>query len=102
MHVTTIRCGKLRLLTVFDEYTRQSQCIHVDRKIHAHKVRSIMSRLIAEHGVPEHIHSDNGSEFIEKELRTWLASQSIKTLYIELGSPWQNGYSESFHTRLRD
>ena len=97
-----MRGGKLRMLTVLDEYTRQSRCIHVDRKINARKVRSIMSRLIAEHGAPEHIRSDNGSEFIEKELRAWLASQSIKTLYIEPGSPWQNGYIESFHARLRE
>ena len=65
MHDTTMRGGKLRMLTVLDEYTRQSRCIHVDRKINARKVRSIMSRLIAEHGAPEHIRSDNGSEFIE-------------------------------------
>ena len=90
------------MLTVLDEYTRQSRCIHVDRKINARKVRSIMNRLIAEHGAPEHIRSDNGSEFIEKELRAWLASQSIKTLYIDPGSPWQNGFIESFLARLRD
>ncbi len=102
VHDTTMRGGKLRMLTVLDEYTRQSRCIHVDRKINARKVRSIMSRLIAEHGAPEHIRSYNGSEFIEKELRAWLASQSIKTLYIDPGSPWQNGYIESFHARLRD
>ncbi len=98
---TTMRGGKLRMLSVLDEYTRQSRCIHVDRKINARKVRSIMNRLIAEHGAPEHIRSDHGSEFIEKELRAWLASQSIKTLYIDPGSPWQNGFIESFHARLR-
>ncbi len=98
---TTMRGGKLRMLSVLDEYTRQSRCIHVDRTINARKVRSIMNRLIAEHGAPEHIRSDHGSEFIEKELRAWLASQSIKTLYIDPGSPWQNGFIESFHARLR-
>ena len=97
-----MRGGKLRMLTVLDEYTRQSRCIHVDRRINARKVRSIMTRLIAEYGAPEYIRSDNGSEFIEKELRAWLASQAIKTLYIEPGSPWQNGFIESFHSRLRD
>jgi len=102
VHDTTMRGGKLRMLTVLDEYTRQSRCIHVDRRINARKVRSIMARLIAEHGAPEYIRSDNGSEFIEKNLRSWLASQSIKTLYIEPGSPWQNGFIESFHARLRD
>lgn len=76
-----MRNGKLLMLTVFDEYTRQSRCIHVDRKINARKVRSIMRRWIAEHGAPKYIRSDNGSEFILKKLRAWLASQSIKTLY---------------------
>jgi len=102
VHDTTMRGGKLRMLTVLDEYTRQSRCIHVDRRINARKVRSIIARLIAEHGAPEYIRSDNGSEFIEKQLRAWLASRSIKTLYIEPGSPWQNGYIESFHARLRE
>jgi putative transposase len=102
VHDTTVRDAKLRMLTVLDEYTRQRRSIHVDRKINARKVRSIMNRLIAEHGAPEHIRSGNGSEFIEKELRGWLASQSIKTLYIDPGSHWQNGYIESFHARLRD
>ena len=55
-----------------------------------------MARLIEEYGVPEYIRSDNGSEFIEKNLREWLSSEGIKTLYIEPGSPWQNGYIESF------
>jgi putative transposase len=102
VHDTTMRGGKLRMLTVVDEYTHQCRCIHVDRRINARKVRQIMARLIAEHGAPEHIRSDNGSEFIEKELRAWLASQKIKTIYIDPGSPWQNGFIESFNARLRD
>jgi putative transposase len=61
-----------------------------------------MNLLIAEHGAPEHIRSDKGSEFIEKELKGWIASQSIKTRYIEPGSPWQNGFLESFHAWLRN
>ena len=59
--VTTMRGGKLRMLNVIDEYTRECLCIHVDRKINAHKVRQIMGRLIEEHGAPENIRSDNGS-----------------------------------------
>ncbi len=101
VHDTTMRGGKLRMLTVVDEYTHQCRCIHVDRRINARKVRQIMARLIAEHGAPQHIRSDNGSEFIEKELRAWLASQKIKTIYIDPGSPWQNGFIESFNARLR-
>jgi len=102
VHDTTMRGGKLRMLNVIDEYTRKCLCIHVDRMINARKVRQIMDRLIAEHGAPENIRSDNGSEFIEKELRMWLRENRIKTLYIDPGSPWQNGYIESFNARLRD
>lgn len=101
VHYTTTRGGKLRMLTVVDEYTHRCLRIHVDRRINARKVRQIMSHLIAEHGAPGHIRSDNGSEFIEKELRAWLASHKIKTIYIDPGSPWQNGFIESFNARLR-
>ena len=61
-----------------------------------------MTRLIDEHGAPEYIRSDNGSEFIESNLREWLAEEGIKTLYIDPGSPWQNGFIESFHARFRE
>ena len=61
-----------------------------------------MGELVDAYGAPEHIRSDNGSEFIEKGLRQWLSNESIKTLYIEPGSPWQNGFIESFNVRLRD
>ena len=102
VHDRTMRGGKLRMLNVIDEYTRECLCIHVDRRINARQVRQIMARLIAEHGAPENIRSDNGPEFIEKELRQWLGRNQIKTLYIEPGSPWQNGYVESFNARLRE
>ena len=101
IHDRTTRGGSLRMLTVLDEYTRECRCIHVDRRINAAKVQRVMARLIGQHGAPEHIRSDNGSEFIEKNLRQWLSDQGIKTLYIEPGSPWENGYIESFHARLR-
>lgn len=101
-HDTTVRGGKLRMLNVIDEYTRECLCIHVDRRINARKVRQIMVRLVEDHGAPEHIRSDNGSEFIEKELRRCLWMNRIKTIYIEPGSPWQNGYTESFNARLRE
>ena len=71
------------MLTVLDEYTRESRCIHVDRKINAEKVQRVMARLIEECGEPGHIRSDNRSEFIEKNLREWLSREGIKTLYIE-------------------
>ena len=102
VHDTTKRGGKLRMLNIIDEYTRECLCIHVDRQINARKVKKIFSKLIDEHGAPEHIRSDNGSEFIEKGLREWLAENEVKTLYIEAGCPWQNGYIESFNARLRE
>lgn len=102
VHDTTVRGGKLRMLNIIDEYTRECLCIHVDRRINARKVRRVLSELIDRHGAPEHIRSDNGSEFIEGNLREWLTQNQIKTLYIEPGSPWQNGYIESFNARLRE
>lgn len=102
VHDTTMRGGKLRMLNIIDEYTRECLCIHVARRINAQTVRQVMARLIREHGAPEHIRSDNGSEFIEAKLRYWLNQQKVKTLYIEPGSPWQNGYIESFNARLRE
>ena len=102
VHDSTIKGGKLRMLTLIDEYTRECLCIHVDRNIGAKTVQAVMAELVDEHGAPKHIRSDNGSEFIEKNLRAWLADQNIKTLYIEPGSPWQNGFIESFNARLRD
>ena len=102
VHDTTMRGGKLRMLNLIDEYTRECLCIHVDRRINARKVRRIMSSLIERHGAPDHIRSDNGSEFIESGLRRWLAEKRIKTIYIEPGSPWQNGYVESFNARFRE
>ena len=102
VHDTTVKGGKLRMLNIIDEYTRECLCIYVDRGIDARKVRRIISELIDVHGAPEHIRSDNGSEFIEKDLRAWLTENQIKTLYIEPGSPWQNGYIESFNARFRE
>jgi len=102
VHDTTVRGGKLRMLNIIDEYTRECLCIYVARRINASKVRQIMADLIDLYGAPEHIRSDNGSEFIEGKLREWLAENKIKTLYIEPGSPWQNGYIESFNARMRE
>jgi len=98
----TAKGGAIRMLTVLDEFTRECLCIHVDRRINAAKVRAIMSELISAYGSPGYIRSDNGSEFIEKSLRGWYTDEGIKTLYIEPGSPWQNGFIESFNGRLRD
>ena len=105
VHDTTMRGGKLRMLNVIDEHTRECLCIYVARRIDGSKVRQVLSDLIDLHGAPEHIRSDNGSEFIEGKLRQWLAENQIKTLDIDLGSPfrgWQNGYVASFNGKLRD
>lgn len=102
IHGRTLRGGGLRMLNVLDEYTRECHVIHVDRRVRGTHVFSLLQRLVQRHGAPEYIRSDNGSEFIHKNLRDWLADAGIKTLYIEPGSPWQNGYIESFHARLRE
>ena len=90
------------MLTVADEYTRECHLIHVARRIRSGDVLDQLFVLIEQHGAPEFIRSDNGSEFIEQSLQTWLKQAQIRTLFIDPGSPWQNGYIESFHSRFRD
>ena len=102
VHDRTIRGGRLKMLTVVDEHTRECHLIHVARRIQAKDVLDQLFRLIGQHGAPEYIRSDNGSEFIEKALQQWLHDAGIRTLYIDPGSPWQNGFIESFHSRLRE
>lgn len=101
IHDWTVKGGAIRILSVVDEYTRETHALHVDRSIGSRKVREVMEGLIARHGAPAYIRSDNGPEFIARLLREWLAQERIKTLYIEPGSPWQNGYVESFHDKFR-
>lgn len=102
IHDRTVRGGRLKMLTVVDEYTRECHLIHVDRRIRARDVLAQLFRLIEQHGTPGYIRSDNGSEFIEASLQGWLDQAGIQTLYIDPGSPWQNGYIESFHSRFRE
>ena len=94
--------GRLRILSLIDESSRECLALHVARKLTAHDLIEVMDGLVAERGVPEHIRSDNGSEFIARILQQWLAQRGVKTLYIEPGSPWQNGHIESFNGSLRD
>ena len=94
--------GKLRILSVLDEYTRECIALHTARKLRAEDLIEVMERLVVERGVPAHIRSDNGSEFIARILQDWLKRRGVKTLYIEPGSPWQNGHVESFNGSLRD
>lgn len=93
---------QLRLLTVIDEYTRESLAIEVRRSMTASDVLEVLSRIVAERGAPVYVRSDNGPEFVAGALKHWLSSNRISTLYIEPGSPWQNGYIESFNGKLRD
>jgi len=98
----TERGGKLRMLCVLDEFTRENHHIRVDRSISAKKVIASLEWLFLLHGPPEYIRSDNGPEFVAKALRAWLAERGAKTVYITPGSPWENPYIESFNDKFRD
>ena len=91
-----------RMLTVIDEFTRESLAIVVNRKLKSDDVLHCLADLFVKHGPPEHIRSDNGAEFTANAVREWLGRIGVKTLYIEPGSPWENGYNESFNGKLRD
>lgn len=93
---------RLKFLTVADEFTRQGLAIECARSLTAKEVKNILGLLFAIHGRPENLRSDNGPEFIAKELRKWLKREHVNTHYIEPGSPWQNGYGESFNSIFRD
>lgn len=92
----------LKCLTVLDEYTRECLTMRMGRSITGKEVLDTLSGLIGERGAPGHIRSDNGPEFIAGEVKDWIESVGVTTLYIEPGAPWQNGYAESFNGRLRD
>ena len=97
------RDGKpFRMLCIIDEFTRECLAIKVERKLNSRIVLEVLSELFLAHGPPAHIRSDNGPEFIATALREWLGRLNVKTLYIEPGSPWENGYCESFNSKLRD
>ena len=98
----TERGGKLRMFNLIDEYTRECHSIHADRTIKAEDVLGVLAEAIEQHGMPEYIRSDNGPEFIARALRDWIAAVGAKTAYIMPGSPWENGYCESFNSKLRD
>ncbi len=92
----------LRLLTLIDEYTRECLAIHVARRMGSQEVIETLADVMLLRGIPEYLRSDNGPEFVARELRKWLGRLGTGTLYIEPGSPWENGYCESFNGRLRD
>jgi transposase InsO family protein len=93
---------KYRMLNVLDEFTHESLAIRVARKLKAIDVIDVLSDLFIARGVPGHVRSDNGPEFVAAAVRAWIAAVGAKTAYIAPGSPWENGYIESFNARLRD
>jgi len=92
----------LRLLTLIDEYTRECLAIGVARRLGSQEVIETLADVMLGGGIPEYLRSDNGPEFVARELRKWLARPGTGTLYIEPGSPWENGYCERFNGKLRD
>jgi putative transposase len=93
---------KLKLLTVLDEFTRESPAIEVGRSMRAKDVIAVLKYLFMVRGAPKFIRSDNGPEFIAGKIKKWLRKNHVETLYIGPGSPWENGYIESFNGKLRD
>jgi transposase InsO family protein len=93
---------KFRTLNIIDEYTRECLQIKVDRKLNSQDVIDELFKLFIFQGIPDYIRSDNGGEFTAKAVRRWLNRLGVKTLFIEPGSPWENGYIESFNGKLRD
>jgi transposase InsO family protein len=93
---------KFRILNIVDEYTRECLMCLVGRHLKADDVTGALFSLFILRAIPEHIRSDNGSEFTAKTVRKWLDNVGVKTLYIEPGSPWENGYIESFNGKMRD
>jgi len=93
---------KIRFLTVIDEYTRECLALHVDYSLKSDDVMEVLTGLFIQRGIPNHIRSDNGSEFTAPAIRLWLEQRiGVKPLYISPGSPWENGYNESFNGKFR-
>jgi transposase InsO family protein len=92
----------LRMLVIVDEYTRECLAIDVERRLDSEDVLECLADLFVQRGTPDYIRSDNGAEFTATAVREWLGRVGVKTLFIEPGSPWENGYVESFNGRLRD
>ena len=92
----------VRLLNIIDEYKRECLSIGMQRHISSEDVLDELSNLFIMRGIPEHIRSDNGSEFTAKAVRKWLSDLDVRTLYIYPGNPWENGYIESFNGKLRN
>src|SRR5918998_1840907 len=90
------------MLTVIDEFTRECLAILVARRLTSDDVLALLAELFVEHGVPDHLRSDNGPEFCANAVRGWLGGLGVRTLFIEPGSTWENSYCEAFNGKLRD
>ena len=102
LHDRTSDGRVLKWFTLVDEYTRECLALEVDRGMTAKVVRAVLAGVVRQRGAPTHIRSDNGPEFIAKAIRAWMASVGLETLYIAPGAPWENGYAESFNSKVRD
>src|SRR5262249_20099365 len=102
LHDRTSDGRPLKWFTLVDEYTRECLALEVDRGMTAEAVRAVLARVVRGRGAPAHIRSDNGPEFIAKAIRAWMAAAGLETLYIDPGAPWENGYAESFNSKVRD
>jgi len=102
VHDRTHEGRPFRILNIIDEFTREALTCHVARKINSQNIIFILADLFLTRGIPEHIRSDNGPEFIAKKLNLWFDILDVKPLFIEPGSPWENGYCESFNGKMRD
>jgi transposase InsO family protein len=91
-----------RTLNIIDEFTKEALMIRAERKLNSTDVVDALTGLFILRGPPEYIRSDNGPEFIAGKVRDWIAAVGARTAYIEPGSPWENGYIESFNARFRD
>ena len=102
MHDATRRGRKIKILTLVDEFTRESLAIEARPRLKGKDVIKALKKVVDRRGMPTYIRSDNGPEFIAKSVKQWLKAQGIQTHYIDPGSPWQNAYGESFNGRVRD
>ena len=102
MHHRTDDGRAFRTLNLIDEYTRECLEIRVKRKLNSTGVIDTLTDLFILRGIPAYIRSDNGPEFVAQAVRDWIKAVGAKTAYIEPGSPWENGYCESFNARFRD
>lgn len=98
----TLEGSTLKILTLTDEFTRQSLALRVAESFTSMDVKDVLHEVIGQRGAPKFIRSDNGPEFIARDLGVWLAVQEVGTRFIQPGKPWQNGFAESFHSRLRE